>query len=259
MEDIILKSMPEDGVMQVSLNRPKQRNALSNDLIAKLAEIFEVAWDSSGVRCCVLVGVGDIFSAGADIKEMEADGINAIDNIQRKKNWALIEQFPKPIIAAVEGYAFGGGHELALVADLIVASEDARFGQPEINLGILPGDGATQRLTRVAGKSLAMQMMLTGDPISAEIAYTAGLVSCLVPPGKALEKALEFAVNIAKQSPIATQLVKTSIKSAYETSLSAGLEVERQAIRQAFSKGSHVEPMRKFIAKKDLTKTSGKL
>ncbi|MAR86147.1 MAG: 2,3-dehydroadipyl-CoA hydratase, partial [Chloroflexi bacterium] len=116
MEDIILKSMPEDGVMQVSLNRPKQRNALSNDLIAKLAEIFEVAWDASGVRCCVLVGGGDIFSAGADIKEMEADGINAIDNIQRKKNWALIEQFPKPIIAAVEGYAFGGGHELALVA-----------------------------------------------------------------------------------------------------------------------------------------------
>ena len=257
MEDIILKSMPEDGVMQVSLNRPKQRNALSNDLIAKLAEIFEVAWDSSGVRCCVLVGVGDIFSAGADIKEMEADGINAIDNIQRKKNWALIEQFPKPIIAAVEGYAFGGGHELALVADLIVASEDSRFGQPEINLGILPGDGATQRLTRVAGKSLAMQMMLTGDPISAETAYAAGLVSCLVPPGKALEEALKFAVGIAKKSPIATQLVKTSIKSAYETSLSAGLEVERQAIRQAFAKDSHVEPMRKFVGRKNLTKTRG--
>ena len=257
MEDIILKSMPEDGVMQVSLNRPKQRNALSNNLIAKLAEIFEVAWDSSGVRCCVLVGVGDIFSAGADIKEMEADGINAIDNIQRKKNWALIEQFPKPIIAAVEGYAFGGGHELALVADLIVASENARFGQPEINLGILPGDGATQRLTRVAGKSLAMQMMLTGDPISAETAYAAGLVSCLVPPGKALEEALKFAVSIAKKSPIAAQLVKTSIKSAYETSLSAGLEVERQAIRQAFAKDSHVEPMRKFVGRKNLTKTRG--
>ena len=257
MEDIILKSMPEDGVMQVSLNRPKQRNALSNDLIAKLAEIFEVAWDSSGVRCCVLVGVGGVFSAGADIKEMEADGINAIDNIQRKKNWALIEQFPKPIIAAVEGYAFGGGHELALVADLIVASEDARFGQPEINLGILPGDGATQRLTRVAGKSLAMQMMLTGDPISAETAYAAGLVSCLVPPGKALEEALKFAVSIAKKSPIAAQLVKTSIKSAYETSLSAGLEVERQAIRQAFAKDSHVKPMRKFVGRKNLTKTRG--
>ena len=257
MEDIILKSMPEDGVMQVSLNRPKQRNALSNDLIAKLAEIFEVAWDSSEVRCCVLVGVGDIFSAGADIKEMEADGINAIDNIQRKKNWALIEQFPKPIIAAVEGYAFGGGHELALVADLIVASEDSRFGPPEINLGILPGDGATQRLTRVAGKSLAMQMMLTGDPISAETAYAAGLVSCLVPSGRALEEALKLAVSIAKKSPIAAQLVKTSIKSAYETSLSAGLEVERQAIRQAFAKDSHVEPMRKFVGRKNLTKTRG--
>ena len=202
----------------------------------------------------MLVGVGGVFSAGADIKEMEADGINAIDNIQRKKNWALIEQFPKPIIAAVEGYAFGGGHELALVADLIVASEDSRFGQPEINLGILPGDGATQRLTRVAGKSLAMQMMLTGDPISAETAYAVGLVSCLVPPGKALEEALKFAVSIAKKSPIAAQLVKTSIKSAYETSLSAGLEVERQAIRQAFANDSHVEPMRKFVGRKNVTK-----
>ena len=127
----------------------------------------------------------------------------------------------------------------------------------EINLGILPGDGATQRLTRVAGKSLAMQMMLTGDPISAETAYAAGLVSCVVPPGKALEEALKFGVSIAKKSPIAAQLVKTSIKSAYETSLSAGLEVERQAIRQAFAKDSHVKPMRKVVGRKNLTKTRG--
>jgi len=259
MKDIVLTNMPEDGVMELTLNRPKQRNALSNDLIAKLAGMLEVAWDSSEVRCCVLVGVGDVFSAGADIKEMEADGINAIDNIQRNQNWSLIEQFPKPIIAAVEGYAFGGGHELALVADFIVAARDARFGQPEISLGILPGDGATQRLTRVAGKSLAMQMMLTGEPITAEVAYAAGLVSCLVPPGRALEKALEFAVTIAKKSPIAAQLVKTSVKSAYQTSLSSGLEVERQAIRQAFAKGSHVEPMRKFLAKKSRTNTSDKV
>jgi len=251
MQDIVIKSIPKTKVMQLSLNRPRQRNALSNELIARLAGLLEEEWDSDEVRCCILVGGDNVFSAGADIKEMEADGITAINNVERKKNWHIIEQYPKPIIAAVEGYAFGGGHELALAADIIVAAEDARFGQPEINLGILPGDGATQRLTRVAGKSLAMEMMLSGDPITAQTAQAAGLVSCVVPPGDALEKALDLATSIAQKSPIAVRLVKTAIKSAYETSLSAGLDVERQAIQQAFAEGSHVEPMRQFLNRKN--------
>jgi enoyl-CoA hydratase len=255
MQDIVIKSMPKAMVMQLSLNRPHQRNALSNEMIARLARVLEEEWDSDEVRCCVLVGADNFFSAGADIKEMEADGITAINNVERIKNWRIIEQYPKPIIAAVEGYAFGGGHELALVADIIVAAEDAWFGQPEINLGILPGDGATQRLTRVAGKSLAMQMMLSGDPITAQMAHAAGLVSCLVPHGDALEKAINLAAGIALKSPIAARLVKTAIKSAYDTSLSAGLEVERQAIQQAFAEGSHVEPMRRFLHKKEPTKS----
>ena len=255
MQDIVIKSIPKTKVMQLSLNRPRQRNALSNELIARLAGLLEEEWDSDEVRCCILVGGDNVFSAGADIKEMEADGITAINNVERKKNWRIVEQYPKPIIAAVEGYAFGGGHELALVADIIVAAEDARFGQPEINLGILPGDGATQRLTRVAGKSLAMEMMLSGDPITAQIAQEAGLVSCVVPSGNALEKALDLATGIAQKSPIAVRLVKTAIKSAYETSLSAGLDVERQAIQQAFAEGSHVEPMRRFLNKKEPVKS----
>jgi len=255
MQDIVIKSIPKTKVMQLSLNRPRQRNALSNEMIARLAGMLEEEWDSDEVRCCILVGGDNVFSAGADIKEMEADGITAINNVERKKNWRIIEQYPKPIVAAVEGYAFGGGHELALMADIIVAAEDARFGQPEINLGILPGDGATQRLTRVAGKSLAMEMMLSGDPITAQTAQAAGLVSCVVPPGDALEKALDLATGIAQKSPIAVRLVKTAIKSAYETSLSAGLDVERQAIQQAFAEGSHVEPMRRFLNKKEPVKS----
>ena len=255
MQDIVIKSIPKAKVMQLSLNRPRQRNALSNEMIARLAGMLEEEWDSDEVRCCILVGADNVFSAGADIKEMEADGITAINNVERKKNWRIIEQYPKPIIAAVEGYAFGGGHELALAADIIVAAEDARFGQPEINLGILPGDGATQRLTRVAGKSLAMEMMLSGDPITAQTAQAAGLVSCVVPPGAALEEALDLATGIAQKSPIAVRLVKTAIKSAYETSLSAGLDVERQAIQQAFAEGSHVEPMRRFLNKKEPVKS----
>ena len=255
MQDIVIKSIPKTKVMQLSLNRPRQRNALSNEMIARLAGMLEEEWDSDEVRCCILVGGDNVFSAGADIKEMEADGITAINNVERKKNWRIIEQYPKPIVAAVEGYAFGGGHELALMADIIVAAEDARFGQPEISLGILPGDGATQRLTRVAGKSLAMEMMLSGDPITAQTAQAAGLVSCVVPPGDALEKALDLATGIAQKSPIAVRLVKTAIKSAYETSLSAGLDVERQAIQQAFAEGSHVEPMRRFLNKKEPVKS----
>ena len=149
MQDIVIKSMPKANVMQLSLNRPRQRNALNNEMIARLAAILEEEWNSDSVRCCVLVGADAIFSAGADIKEMATGGITAINNVERKKNWRILEQYPKPIIAAVEGYAFGGGHELALVADIVVAAEDARFGQPEINLGILPGDGATQRLSLI--------------------------------------------------------------------------------------------------------------
>ena len=251
MQDIVIKSMPRANIMQLSLNRPRQRNALNNEMIARLAEILEEEWDSDSVRCCVLVGADAIFSAGADIKEMAMDGITAINNVERKKNWRILEQYPKPIIAAVEGYAFGGGHELALVADIVVAAENARFGQPEINLGILPGDGATQRLTRVAGKSLAMQMMLSGEPITAKTAHAAGLVSCIVSPGRALEKAIELGMGIAQKSPIAARLVKAAVKSAYDTSLSAGLEVERQAIQQAFAEGSHVEPMRRFFDRKE--------
>ena len=250
MTDLILETTPRLGVTQFTLNRPSKRNALSNSLIAALAEATERARNSDDVRCCVLTGAGGVFSAGADIFEMEAQGIEAIDNSERRRNWGTIEDFPKPIIAAVEGFAFGGGHELAMLTDFVVAAEDSQFGQPEINLGILPGDGATQRLTRVGGKGLAMRMMLTGEPIDAATAHFAGLITELTPPGKALERALDLATTIGERNSIGAMLVKQTVKAAYETNMTAGLEVERQAIRLAFARGAHVEGMRQFLNKK---------
>ena len=246
---LITTEYPRPGVIVLTLNRPDKRNALSNALIAQLAEAINVACGSEKIRCCVLVGANGIFSAGADVSEMEQLGIEAIDNDERQKHWSTIEKCPMPIIAAVEGFAFGGGHELAMVTDFIVAAEDAKFGQPEINLGILPGDGATQRLTRIAGKGLAMRIMLTGEPINASSAFAAGLVAVLAAPGKALEEAILLAEKIAQKNPLAATLVKRAVNSSYETSLTAGLESERQAIRLAFASGTHVEGMRKFLRK----------
>ena len=185
----------------IRLDRPKALNALNGELISDLNLAIDTYEEDDGIGAIVITGSNKAFAAGADIKEMEADGITAINNVERKKNWRIIEQYPKPIIAAVEGYAFGGGHELALVADIIVAAEDARFGQPEINLGILPGDGATQRLTRVAGKSLAMEMMLSGDPITAQTAQAAGLE---LNEGDALT----FEVENGEKGPSAVNLQK---------------------------------------------------
>ena len=223
MSDLVIEETPRPGVAQFTLNRPTKRNALSNALIERLAEAVVRAEKSDEVRCCVLVGAGGVFSAGADISEMEVHGIDAIDNPARQRNWEIITKFPKPIIAAVEGFAFGGGHELAMLTDFVVAAENCHFGQPEINLGILPGDGATQRLTKIVGKGLAMRMMLTGEPIDAVTAESAGLVAKLVPRGTALENALELAASIAEKNPIGAMMVKQSVKAAYETNLAAGL------------------------------------
>ena len=160
--DLILSTTPGPHVLQLTLNRASKRNALNNDLIADLAAACREAALDDDVRCVVICGSDAFFSAGADIKEMQQRGFEAIDNAARRSAWRDISNFPKPLVAAVEGVCFGGGHELALLADIVIAGEGAVFGQPEINIGILPGDGATQRLTRVAGKSLAMLMILTG-------------------------------------------------------------------------------------------------
>ena len=249
-DKLVLVSGPADGVLLCRLNRPRQRNALSAALLIQVADILVQAAIDPETRCVVLTGDDVAFSAGADITEMERDGFHAIEKHERQVAWRTIERFPKPLVAAVNGICFGGGHELALLCDIVIASDTARFAQPEINIGIIPGDGATQRVTRSVGKSLAMKMMLTGEPIDAATAMQAGLVAEVVAPERTLDRAFEIAATIAQKAPIAAKLAKEAVLAAYETPLSAGLDVERRAIRLAFTTADQKEGMAAFVAKR---------
>ncbi len=246
----ILRETPAPYVLALTLNRPEKRNALSNAVILALAESLDEAAAGRSVRCVLLRGSDTVFSAGADIKEMHEQGFAAIDNPRRRAAWERIAHCPLPIVAAIEGIAFGGGHELALLADIVIAARNARFAQPEINIGILPGDGATQRLARIAGKSLTMLMVLTGAPIDAATAQAAGLVAELTEAGQAAGRGLEIATLIAGKSPSAARLAKEAVLAAWETPLSAGLQAERAAIRHAFTSPDQAEGMAAFFEKR---------
>jgi enoyl-CoA hydratase len=250
LPELVLRDSPSPHVFQLTLNRISKRNALSNELIAQLAAALRGAALDDSVRCVVICGGDGFFSAGADIKEMQLRGFEAIDNPARRAAWRDVSGFTKPLIAAVDGVCYGGGHELALLADIIIAGAGATFGQPEINIGILPGDGATQRLTRVAGKSLAMFMILTGEPIDAATALRAGLVAEVVEKGQALSRALVVAESIARKPPRSAELAKASVLAAYHTTLDTGLEFERQAIRYAFTTEDQSEGMNAFFEKR---------
>lgn len=247
---LIATSRPSSHVLQVTLDRPAQRNALSNALLQQLADVLTAASLDDEVRCVVLAGGPALFSAGADIKEMQRDGFAAIDNPARIAAWRVVESFRKPIVVAIEGIAYGGGHELAMLGDIAIAGASARFAQPEINIGILPGDGATQRLARTVGKSLTMLMVLTGEPLSAEAALQAGLIAEICPDGQAVSRAIAIAAAIASKAPVAARLAKEAVLAAYETPLSAGLAVERSAIRHAFTTEDQSEGMRAFVEKR---------
>ncbi|MDP7539883.1 MAG: enoyl-CoA hydratase-related protein [Alphaproteobacteria bacterium] len=251
MTDVLTKLLRDEGVLLLTLNRPRQRNALSGELIHAIAETLSAAAGDDAVRCAVITGSDGVFSAGADIKEFITDGIDALDNVGRNADWTRIERFPKPLVAAVEGFAFGGGHELMLLADVIVAAEDARFGQPEIDIGVLPGDGGTQRVTRIAGKPLAMLMIMGGEPIDAQTALAAGLVSTLVVPGTACDEAMALAKVLAAKPPVALRMAKQAVLAAYETSLAAGTVMERQAVCRAFETEDRIEGMTAFKEKRD--------
>ncbi len=240
----------DERVGIVTLNRPRELNALNTQLIGELGEALETFDRDPDIGCIIITGAGEkAFAAGADIKEM-ADKTPVEMLTGSFEAWERIRRIHTPLIAAVNGYALGGGCELALHCDMIVASENARFGQPEINLGIIPGAGGTQRLARVLGKYRTMELILTGAQITAQELAALGLINRVVPQGEHLTEALKLARTVAAQAPIATRLAKDAVLAAFETSLEEGLEAERKNFFLLFSTEDMREGMRAFVEKR---------
>ncbi|HEX9446312.1 MAG TPA: enoyl-CoA hydratase-related protein [Candidatus Binatia bacterium] len=234
----------------VTLNRPQQLNALSFGLVKETALAMEAMDQDPEIRVIIVTGGEKVFAAGADIKEM-ADAGPFDERVQGRLAYRdRINKITKPVVAAVSGYALGGGCELALSADIIIASETARFGQPEINLGTIPGSGGTQRLTRLVGKYRAMEMVLCGETIEAEEARRLGLVNKVVPVEFLLEEAKEIAGKIAAKPPLAVRFAKEAIQKALNTTLDEGLEYERKSFYLLFSSEDRREGMKAFLEKR---------
>ncbi|KZE27330.1 enoyl-CoA hydratase [Crenobacter luteus] len=250
MSEQLLLDYPEDGVARLRINRPEARNALNMAVRQQLAAALTHLADHPDVRAIVLTGDDKAFAAGADLKEL-AD-IGSIELMQRKVHrlWQAVADCPKPIIAAVSGYALGGGCELAMHADIIVAGVSARFGQPEIKVGIMPGAGGTQRLLRAVGKARAMKLLLTGDMIRADEALSMGLVSEVVADEAVEARALELARTIAAMPPIAVQQIKEVVLAGADAPLSTALMLERKAYQMLFASEDQKEGMQAFFDKR---------
>lgn len=240
----------QEPIAILQINRPRQLNALNSRVMQELTSALQELDYDNAIRCLVITGNERAFGAGADIKDMAS----ATPVEMLEKNWIAywdrIKKISKPVIAAVSGYAFGGGCELAMACDLIVASESAQFAQPEINLGVIPGAGGTQRLTRALGKPKAMEMVLTGRALSAREAEARGLVARVVPTESYLEEAKNLAREIASKAPIAVRLAKESVNKAFESSLSDGLDYERKLFYFLFGTQDGQEGMNAFVEKR---------
>ena len=247
-EHIIVESEPPVGIVRI--NRPKAMNALSFGVLKELVEAFEAFDKDDKIRATILTGNDEAFSAGADIKELsEATPVSLIEE-NRFAYWDRLKKIAKPIIGAVSGYALGGGCELAMNCDIIIASETAKFGQPEINIGVMPGAGGTQRLTRTIGKFRAMEMILTGQPITAREAEKHGLVSRVVPVEAYFGEAKKLAMQISQKAPVAVRLAKEAVLKAFDTPLEEGLQYERRNFYLLFSTDDMKEGMTAFNEKR---------
>ncbi|MEP7145504.1 MAG: enoyl-CoA hydratase-related protein [bacterium] len=234
----------------IQLNRPDVLNALNIELMMEVVESLETFDKDKEIGCMVLTGNAKAFAAGADIKEM-ADA-SAIDMLVRDQfaRWDRIRKIKKPVIAAVSGFALGGGCELAMACDMIVAAENAKFGQPEINLGVIPGAGGTQRLTKAIGKARAMEVILTGKIYSANEMYDSGLITKVVDSDLYLDEAIELAKEISSKPAIAVQLAKESILKSFDSTIEAGLEFERKNFYLLFASEDKSEGMKAFVEKR---------
>jgi enoyl-CoA hydratase len=251
-EQLILVERDEERrVALLRFNRPKQLNALNGAVMDALCSALEELDRDDAIRVLVVTGSDRAFAAGADIGEMA--GASPIDMLRTNRiaQWDRVRRIGKPVIAAVAGWCLGGGCELAMALDLIVASESAKFGQPEINIGVIPGAGGTQRLTRAVGKSAAMEMILTGEPIDAREAHRLGLVARVVPNELVVEDALALAAKIATKSPLALRLAKEAVNAAYEMSLTDALAHERRLFYLLFASEDQKEGMAAFLEKRD--------
>jgi enoyl-CoA hydratase len=250
MSDAIIRIEVREHAGLVRLHRPEAMNALNGMVMEELTQALERFDSDPAVGAMVITGDDRAFAAGADIKEMaEASSVDMLlsDRIGR---WDRLRRLHKPVIAAVSGYCLGGGNELAMACDMIVASETARFGQPEINLGVIPGAGGTQRLTRAVGKAVAMEVVLNNRTLTAQEALNLGLVNRVVPVEAYLEEALKLANEIAARAPLAVRLGKEAVNHAFESFLADGVADERRAFYFLFSTRDQKEGMQAFVAKR---------
>lgn len=244
-------------VQIITINRPKQYNALNTATLGEIASHLRGVDEDDDLACAIITGAGEHFAAGADITELEDK--NAYSGLYdpRMASWAAVRSFHKPLITAVEGYCLGGGCELAMMGDILVAGEGAIFGQPEIKLGIIPGAGGTQRLTAAIGKARAMKMILTGDTMSAKDALDSGLASDLTEKGQALERSLEIAETIARRPRAAVRLAKEAVLKAAEHAVTSGLQQERRSFELLLSTRDKEEGIAAFLEKRKPAFTGG--
>jgi enoyl-CoA hydratase/carnithine racemase len=247
----LIETRVDGRVALCRLNRPEARNALSPELMEELATAIEGFDADPDVRCMVIAGSDEVFAAGADIRALRERTFEEALRHRSAEFWRRLGEAKTPLVAAVSGFALGGGCELALLCDLIIAAESAEFGQPEIRLGIIPGGGGTQRLARVLGKQRAMELVLTGRRIGAREAERMGLVNEVVPDGEWLERAMEVASRIARRPPIAARLAKQAVLAADHMGISAGLEHERRLYELAMATEDRIEGMDAFLEKRD--------
>ena len=247
--DIAL-STPSTGVLLITLTRAEARNALRNQTLAEIASALDQASADESVRCVVITGNDKCFAAGADIKEVQ--NLTPVSSMQnpRATYWQTLRRFDKPLLAAANGYVLGGGCELLMHCDIAVAGDSAKFGQPEINLGLIPGAGGTQRLLRTVGKPLAMKMVLSGEFISASEALSAGLIAEVTDVAETLPRTLAIAETIAGKSPLAVKTAKQALIAAFETTLESGLQYERQLFAGLMGSADKAEGIAAFLEKR---------
>jgi len=250
MKQTVTMECVEEHIAIVKIDRPEAKNALNTEVRKRLAQIFSELALNDDIRVVILTGGESVFAAGADLKELSSAQTAEMYLRHTERYWQAIAHYPKPVIAAVNGYALGGGCELAMHADIIIAGESAQFGQPEVKVGVMPGAGGTQRLFRAVGKFHAMRMILTGCLVSAQEAYQIGLASQVVPDSETINTAIKMAKTIARLPPIALEQIKEVALMSEDVPLNAGLSLERKSFQLLFDTQDQKEGMQAFIEKR---------